>query len=769
MMRSGTWGLPEKTGRGGGCRVSLASILVVEDSRTQAAALARVLRDGGHEVRVVQTGEGALEAIGESRFDLVLSDVQMPGMSGYELCRQIKATPASRSLPVILLTSLDSPQDVLEGLASGADNFVSKPLDAEVLLRRIEHILSGQNGARRPDAVQIRSLGQDMPTTLERDHAVEYLSATLEDFVRTRARERRANADAKNSKRSEEFLQSVLDGVSSCVGIVGEGGGLLATNLEWQNFGGKNPLVGPAQTPGVDFLELCRKWAPEHRCARALAEELPDLLAGTRSETNVECSAHCTNEWRCFRVRASRLGVQDPPRVVVSFHDVTDLKLAEARLQHDAYHDGLTGLPNRALFLEHLGRALSRSRRSKQPLAVLFCDLDRFKLVNDSLGHAAGDELLLAVAERMLRAVREQDSVARFGGDEFAILLEGLHDEPAIYRIAHRLQELVRRPVEILGQEVFTTISIGIAFAHAGEGDAQDLIRDADTAMYRAKEAGKARFVVFDEAMHNRSLAQLRLQNELRRAITDDQLFLVYQPILSLVGGEVIGVEALVRWRHPERGIVPPLEFIPLAEESGLIQPIGLFVLEEACAQVARWRGSPDQPFPFRVHVNLSGRQLGGPDFVNAVRRCLAEYAVPASVLEFELTESTVLTRGAQVAESVRALRELGAGLSMDDFGTAYSSLSALRQLPFSTLKLDRSFVGTMDDDERDLAIVRSVVALGNGMGLNVVAEGVERPAQVVLLQEMGCGQAQGYLFARPLPADEAGALLGTTIDLAGG
>ena len=751
--------------------MSARSILVVEDSRSQAKALTRVLHDQGLAVRVAGDGVEALAALGEERFDLVLSDVQMPRMGGYELCRRIKADPSTRDLPVILLTGLDTPQDVLEGLASGANSFVSKPFDVAVLLHRIEAKLAAPPPRSASDPTGYPTLDAGLPISLDPGHALEYLSATFADFVRSRANERRATAEAQSLRQSEQFLQAVLDGVSSCVGIVEASGELVATNQEWRTFDGANPMVGPELGPGFDFLELCRQWAPEHRCARTLAEDLPRLLSGALDQTSVECKAHCTDNWRCFRVRARRLPTAGPPRVVMSFHDVTELKLAEARLQHEAYHDALTGLPNRALFLERLERALSRSRRAGTRVAVLFCDLDRFKLVNDSLGHSAGDELLVEVAARLGRALREEDSVARFGGDEFAILLEGHGDEAAVYRITQRLQDLVSRPMQLQGQEVFTTLSVGIAIGGGSGATSQDLIRDADTAMYRAKEAGKARFVVFDADMHARSLAQLQLQNDLRRAIPARELFLLYQPILDLQSRAVVGVEALVRWQHPERGVVPPVEFIPVAEDSGLIQPIGLFVLREACAQIARWREARGGSFPFRVHVNLSGRQLTGDGFVRAVRETLLEFQLPADALEFELTESVVLTTGEDVANSVRALRDLGAGLAMDDFGTGFSSLSALRQLPFTTLKLDRSFVGTMDVDPRNLAIVRSLVDLGKGMGLDVVAEGVERPHQTALLTEMGCGLAQGYLFARPLSAEDSGALLGERIegDLEGG
>ena len=472
-------------------------ILVVEDSRTQAAAVAAILRAEHFEVLTVSNGVAALDALDEAPFDLVLSDVQMPAMDGYELCRHIKERPGE-PLPVILLTTLDSPQDVLDGLACGAQNFVSKPFDRGVLLRRLRQALGDHPEDEGADSLHFDRGQLD---TLNGNGAIEYLAAAFEDYLRSRARERAATEEVRGLRRSERFLQSVLDGVSSCVGILGEDGKLVATNREWQTLQGRSILVEAEQGPGTDFLGLCQEWAEEHRCARGLAEDLPRLLDGTLKETSVECRPDCAETLRCFRIRASRLTAQGPPRVVMSFHDVTELKRAESRLQHEAYHDSLTGLPNRALFDERLERAITRAKRSQQSVAVFFCDLDRFKLVNDSLGHAAGDALLVEVSRRMVDAIRVQDSAARFGGDEFALLLEDAGDPAGIFRIAERLQASIRKPISVLGQEVYTTLSIGIAVSADGRVDPVELVRHADAAMYRAKEAGKARFCLFDDEM----------------------------------------------------------------------------------------------------------------------------------------------------------------------------------------------------------------------------------------------------------------------------
>lgn len=731
------------------------SILVVEDSRTQAAALRSALTDAGYSVVLARDAESALPLLADEAFDAVLSDVQMPGLSGYDLCRRIKADASLRHVHVVLLTSLDSPQDVLDGLAAGADNFVTMPFDRDVLLRRLQRLLGEADDA----APAARWLEEQVAAT-GRDHAIEYLSSTFEDYLKSRDRERKATAEARTARRSEQFLQAVLDGVSSCVGIVDREGWIVATNHEWREFEGRNPIVGPEYGEGTDFLEVCKAAAPVHRCARTLAADLPALLDGSMAETSVECAPHCADQWRCFRVRASRLTNGPSPQVVMSFHDVTELKLAEARLQHAAHHDPLTGLPNRALFLERLERALASARRRGGQVAVLFCDLDRFKLINDSLGHAAGDDLLVELATRIEGAIRDSDSAARFGGDEFAVLLDGVVSPRMIVHIVERIQQAVAAPLTVEGHEVVATMSIGIAVGPGASGGPDELLRDADTAMYRAKEAGKARFVMFDQEMHSRSVVQLRMQGELRQALAERQLFVLYQPIVELGARRILGAEALVRWQHPERGVVPPIEFIALAEETSLIRDLGGYVLDAACAELARWRSGGGLEH-IRMAINLSGKQLG-PSFVDEVKRALSAHALPASALEFELTESVVLTTGADVRATVDALKAMGLGLSMDDFGTGFSSLSALRELPFSTLKIDRSFVGTMDTDPQNRAIVQSLIHLGRGIGLEVVAEGVETVEQLQLLETMGCRFAQGYLFSRPIPGPEALAVMGT-------
>lgn len=443
--------------------------------------------------------------------------------------------------------------------------------------------------------------------------------------------------------------------------------------------------------------------------------------------------------------------------------DMTMRKEAQERLEHQAFHDPLTGLPNRLLFQDHLRMALSRhQRRTQYYFAVLYLDLDRFKIINDSLGHAIGDELLCYVAGKLRECVREVDTVARFGGDEFAILLEEISAPREAVRIARRIQEMLGSPVDLDGHEVFTSASIGIVLKTSAYAHPQEVLRDADTAMYRAKELGKSRFKVFNQRMHEEALRLMALETELRRAVERRELEVWYQPIVDTSLRRICGFEALVRWHHESMGAVPPSEFIALAEDSGLITEIGEFVLEEAVRNIKRWNRREQKAHHGNlfVSVNISGRQFMQPDFAGYVEQHIRNWNVNPDLLRFEITESMLMDHGSMAVDTISRLRELGMHMCIDDFGTGYSSLSYLQRLPVDTIKIDRSFVAELGDDKEGRSIVRSILSLGYSLGLDVVAEGVETPAQAQLLGEFGCRFLQGFLYAPALPAAEVDTLL---------
>jgi diguanylate cyclase (GGDEF)-like protein/PAS domain S-box-containing protein len=479
-----------------------------------------------------------------------------------------------------------------------------------------------------------------------------------------------------------------------------------------------------------------------------------ELLAGGHGTVRrFECRAKKDGGWRHIETVATNL-LDDPAvrGIVCNSRDMTDRKVAQEALDRHAYHDGLTGLPNRALFLDRLEVALTRAKRRRSNVAVLFLDLDRFKVINDSLGHEPGDRLLAAVARRLEGALRPEDTVARFGGDEFTVLCEDLGADIEPVGIAERINRSLATPFSLDDREVFLSASIGIAVANSEQASGEALMRDADAAMYRAKERGRARIEVFDEATRERAMERLETEHDLHRAIDRGELLLAYQPIIELTTGGVVGVEALIRWQHPRRGMVQPSGFVPLAEETGLIVPIGEWALAEACRQVAAWRSRGVLPPLFSMSVNLSAGQLAQPRLRQVLDVALFDTSIDPASVWLEITESALMEDADAAIATLRGFKERGLRMSIDDFGTGYSSLSYLKRLPIDALKVDRSFVSGLVADSEDHAIAEAVVALAHTLGLSAVAEGVETAEQLAEVRLIGCDGAQGFLFSRPVP-----------------
>jgi diguanylate cyclase (GGDEF)-like protein/PAS domain S-box-containing protein len=493
----------------------------------------------------------------------------------------------------------------------------------------------------------------------------------------------------------------------------------------------------------------------------ASLEAFSELQAEPGAVRRLACRVLLDGVWHDIEVVATNLLHDEVVEgIVCNCRDITDRTHVEQELARQAYEDDLTGLPNRVLFLDRLQVALARARRRRSGVAVLFLDLDRFKVINDSLGHEPGDRLLTAVARRLEGALRPEDTVARFGGDEFTVLCEDLTSTVEPIGIAERISRALATPFLLDDREVFLTASIGIAVAPDQAATADALLRDADAAMYRAKERGRARFEVFDDATRERAMARLETEHDLHRAVDRDELCLRYQPIVDLESGRVTGVEALIRWQHPRRGMVEPTGFVPLAEETGLIVPIGEWVLAEACRQVGDWRRRGILPAHFSVSVNLSAGQLGQPRLRQVLDNALQESGIDPASLWLEITESAVMDDADAAIATLRDFKERGLCLSIDDFGTGYSSLSYLKRLPIDALKVDRSFVAGLGIDTEDHAIAEAVVTLAHTLGLGAVAEGVETPAQLSELRTLGCDSAQGFYFSRPVDAVDVEALL---------
>lgn len=440
--------------------------------------------------------------------------------------------------------------------------------------------------------------------------------------------------------------------------------------------------------------------------------------------------------------------------------DISERKLAEtalreqqSRLNYMAFHDSLTGLPNRSLFYDRIYHGLARARRANSKIALMLLDIDRFKNINDSLGHDAGDVLLKAVGARLTDGVRDMDTVARLGGDEFVVVLEGIHDMDDVVFVANKLLATLARPIEISGHNISTTVSIGVSLFPEDGADTDELLRNADIAMYKAKEAGKNNCQFYTKGMNATAVNYLLLENDLRRAVEQQQLTLYYQPQVDLKTGEMMGVEALVRWLHPERGVVSPAHFIPLAEETGLIVPIGEWVLREACRQQKIWLDAGK--LVGKIAVNLSPRQFHQKNFPGKVEAILAETGLDAKYLELEITESCAMEHAGETINQLNQLNQMGMFLAIDDFGTGYSSLAYLQRFPIQKLKIDRSFVHDIHDDANDAAIAKSIIGLAHNMQMRVVAEGVENEYQADWLRNMGCDQAQGFFYAKPMTAKQ--------------
>lgn len=467
------------------------------------------------------------------------------------------------------------------------------------------------------------------------------------------------------------------------------------------------------------------------------------------------------HRWVLTRGLALRSATGEPVRVAGSMTDITAKKQIQEMSEYDAFHDALTGLPNRALFLDRLGQSFARARRREDArFAVLFMDLDRFKVVNESLGHGVGDKLLVEIAKRLNANLRPADTVARLGGDEFAVLLEDVREVKDATTFAERVQSELQNPFPLEGQDVFTTASMGIALSNPGYDRPEDMLRDADTAMYRAKSLGKARYAVFDKAMHVSALALLQMETDLRRAVEKGHFRVVYQPIVSTRTWRTVGFEALVRWLHPKRGFVSPVEFVPLAEETGLIVPIGNWILREALMQLRTWQVRHGRSHPLMMSVNLSGVQLLRPELIQHVDLMLREFGLDSRDVKLEITESTIIENAEYAKEMLLQLKAQAVRLCIDDFGTGYSSMSYLRRYPIDTVKVDKSFISRMDTDPESLELVKTIVTMAHNLGKEVIAEGVETREQLMKIQALKVEMAQGFHFSKPVDSEAAEMLI---------
>lgn len=709
---------------------SKGNILIVDDTPENLHLLSTTLTEQGYDVRGVVSGAMGLRAARLAPPDLILLDIMMPELDGYQVCRQLKASAQTREIPVIFLSALDDTIDKVKAFASGGADYITKPFQIEEVLVRVKNQLAIQAAKAE----------------------IHQLNMVLEQRVRERTQELWGiNAELQSS---EARFRLITENMSDLICLHEPNGHYLYLSPSCQTLLGfqEHELLG--SNPHDLFHPEDLKRLQSQAYLSTSRDEPFSITYRIRKKTG---------EYIWVETLAKPIigGTGEVVRVVTSSRDITARIWAEEQLVYAAVHDALTGLPNRILFMEKVDRALQQAKQDEDYLfAILFIDLDRFKLVNDSLGHLIGDRLLVAVAQLLAECLRSTDTVARLGGDEFTLLLDELQSVADAIQIAERIQAKLKFPFDLEGHIVSTTASIGIVLGSPAYEQSLDLLRDADIAMYRAKDAGKARYEIFDRTMHAQALQLLQLETALRQAIAQNEFLLYYQPIVSLVTGQLTGFEALVRWQHPDQGLVYPDAFIPVSEDSGLILPIGRWVLWEACRQLRDWQLQLPAAENLTVSVNLSSRQIKEPDFVTQLDQILAETGLSGSSLNLEITESMMIENTEAVSAMLLQIRERQIQLGIDDFGTGYSSLSYLHRFSVNSLKIDRTFINCMSLEDEKSGIVRAIITLAHTLGMEVIAEGVETPHQLNLLKSLACEFAQGYFFARPLNCESARQLI---------
>ncbi len=691
--------------------MSIPRILVVDDDPGSRLLARAALEKSGFSVQEAENGRIALELFEKEQHEMILLDVVMPEMDGYSMCRALRRRPDGWNTPVLMLTGLEDLESVQEAFDAGATDFISKPINWLLLHYRIHYILRASrvfralqvSQARLRKAQQIAKLGH-----WELDLATGHFECCEE------ARRLLGIPPEAPSSYDQLFAGIPSDDRDRVRNIIDN------AQRNQTSF-------------SLDFRLPGRNG--KERFISSQGEVLPGNTGSNRIMTGI-------------------------------VQDVTRLKKAEEKIRRLALYDNLTGLANRLLFKEHLEKAISLARRRNLPLAVMFLDLDHFKKINDTLGHHMGDLLLQQVAERLTSSLRETDSIARtgsseqdvdcisrLGGDEFSLLLSGISSPETAAKLAERVLANIARPMLLEGHETFITTSLGISIYPTDGDTAEKLLRNADTAMYHAKTEGRNNHQFFRQSMNTATRLRLAMENDLRKALENDEFFLCYQPQFNIDQSIIVGAEALIRWQHPEKGLLMPGDFLQIAIESGLISRINRWVLRKACLQLRAWDNSRLRHM--RIAVNLSDRQFGHQDFYEMTRSILEETGVDPNRLEIELTESIIMQREEETVASLHQLKSLGVRLAIDDFGTGYSSLSYLKKFPVDTLKVDRSFIKDITRNPTDVAIAKAIITLARHLNLKVVTEGIETAGQLNLLRELGCHYAQGYFLGRPQVAEE--------------
>lgn len=725
-----------------------AKILIVDDKTANLQLLSDILTDQGYEVKGVVNAEIALTVAKSIIPDLILLDVIMPGLNGYQVCAKLKEDVITQKIPIIFLSASNESIDRVNALSAGGADYINKPFQIDEVLLRINNQLKLQTVQQ-----EVLQFNTELEQRIQKRTAqLEAANQELKYEIKEREQVTRL------LRESEEKLESILNSLEEVVWSADVAtNSLLFLNPAAQNVYGR-PVDELLNNPDLRLESI----HPEDR---------------DRVQLSLTSSFHLNNdlEYRIVQPNGEIRWVWERSRLIHDYNgqakrrdgiisDITERKKIEEELSYEAKHDSLTNLPNRSAFIERVEQALKHSKQDADYLfAVLFIDLDRFKIVNDSLGHLVGDELLIAVAQVLLNCSRASDFVARLGGDEFTILLSKIRDVEDGNIIASRIQKKLTNPFHLEGHTVFTSASIGIVVGNNQYQDSAEVLRDADIAMYRAKYRGKARHEIFDQDMYAETKDLLETENDLRKAVVNNEFILHYQPIVSFERSSNIlyGFEGLLRWNHPTKGLIYPDKFIHIAEETGLIIPIGEWVLKEACRQLHSWQMQFAPTAKLKMSVNIASQQIKDPNFLSTLDATLAQTGLPGSSLHLEITESTLMDYKQKTINLFNQIRRRGIKLNVDDFGTGYSSLQYLNRFPINILKIDRSFIQGMLEEQENLEIVKTIITLAKTLKMDVVAEGVETTKQLQVLKSFNCRLAQGYLFSKPLSSESADLLLG--------
>ncbi len=693
-QQKGSWkgDAPASTsGRGAAGLLKNIAVLYVEDDADIRRHLSEFLRRRVGTLYTAANGQEGLEMWRQHRPEVVVTDIMMPVMDGLKMAELIQRE--SPSVPIIVTTAFNETEFFLKAIDLGIDKYVIKPINTELLLQAIQ------------------KSAWSVKASLERQLATTVFNVSSDAIL---------IADSENRIVSVNAAFCEITGYSA------------------DEVAGRNPKILSSGKHDAKFyqamwrdLREAGRWSGEVWNRRKNGEIYAELLTVNTVKNDRGELTH----------------------YVAIFADITEHKQIQEHVRYLAHYDALTNLPNRVLFNDRLGQALINAQRADSKAAVMFLDLDRFKNINDTLGHGAGDMLLQEVAARLTDCIRQGDTVSRLGGDEFVVLLPELNDEKDTQRVAQKLLNTLAFPIVLQGHELHISASIGISYYPMDGTNTETLMRHADIAMYRAKEEGRNNYQYYHASMNARSFERLAMEASMRHALKRGEFELYYQPRYAMPEGAIVGAEALIRWSHPELGMVSPGLFIPLAEETGLILPIGEWVLKQVAAQGRAWQqaGFP----PLSLAANVSARQFRQPDFAGKVMQILRDSGFDPRHLELELTESTLMAHVEENIETLQALNALGIRIAIDDFGTGYSSLSYLKRLPVDILKIDRSFVSELPDSRDGAAIVEAIVAMARSLGLHIVAEGVETAVQLEFLQERKCDEIQGYYFSRPLPVEQ--------------